>query len=152
MLCSPVTHHPYWVQKVLPHVSHQLCLFSLHCWLTSLPAWGEGNGGRARHFIMARWKAIGDDSGGEGWGWRRRLGRIVSCRLTTETAVLGELEQSCSDNRNHWCEEKDVPTVVELVHHSYLIMQTQILMYLSYRHAQRLTMLKGVIPAVQQVQ
>lgn len=50
---------------------------------------GAGEGGRGRHFIMARWKAIGDDSGRKGRGGDEggRLGRVVSCRLTTETTV-----------------------------------------------------------------
>lgn len=42
MLCSPVTHHVQWVQEVLPHVPHQLRLFSVLCWLASLCARGGG--------------------------------------------------------------------------------------------------------------
>lgn len=97
MLCSPVTHHLQWVQEVLPHVSHQLRLFSVLCWLASLCA----RGGRAQHCIEATWRSVGDDGGRRGGGEGACLKWVVSFRLTAELAVCREeREQSSPDNDN----------------------------------------------------
>lgn len=98
MLCSPVTHHLQWVQEVLPHVSHQLRLFSVLCWLASLCA----RGGRAQHCIEATWISVGDDGGRRGGGEGACLKWVVSFRLTAEPAVCREeREQSSPDNELH---------------------------------------------------